>query len=86
MSECDIIHQPMKEAIQRHEKWLEQHDEDIEELKISDASKKTQIDNLCDNLKKQAKAISGLTKAIWGFIVSIFMALMGFLIWYIQNK
>jgi len=36
-------------------------------------------------LEQLTKTLAGLTKALWGVVISVFTLLAGFLIWYIQN-
>lgn len=75
---CDERHKAVDEKINRHEKWLGEHELKIDTLTKSDATNTTKIDNLCGQ-------ISGLTKAIWGLVTGIFFVLVGFVVWYIQN-
>ena len=58
---------------------LDNCEENIETLTRSDAVNSTEIKNLCKN-------IGSLTSAIWGLVSTVFVALFGFFVWYVQNK
>ncbi len=75
---CKERHKAIDEKLFRHEKWIGEHEEKLDNLERSDAKNTTQIENL-------TRAISSQTKAIWGLVSSIALMLIGFLIWYIQN-
>ena len=69
----------VKETLVRHEKILNDHDNDIDKLKQDNASLKTEIKNLCNNLEKLTGTLNKLTYAI-------VTALGGFFIWAIQSN
>jgi hypothetical protein len=75
---CDMKHRQIEDKFAEHSHRLSVHGKEIDELKESDAVKRTQIDNL-------TKAISSQTKAIWGLVCSVIATLGGFFIWYIQS-
>jgi len=75
---CDSTHKQVDEKLNRHEKWLGEHEGKIDTLTRSDAVNSTEIKNLC-------KSIGSQTKAIWGLVTGIAFVLVGFLIWYIQS-
>jgi chaperonin cofactor prefoldin len=76
---CEQKHKAIDKTLDEHRGWLEDHDDKIETLQKSDARNTTKLDNLCEQMSK-------LTKAIWGLVVSILTMMIGFFIWYIQNK
>ena len=68
-------------CIEKHKvvnKRLENLENDVDALKHSDAVNTTEIKTLCKNL-------TGLTKAIWGLVVTVIGGLSGFFIWYVQK-
>jgi hypothetical protein len=77
--QCDERHKSVDEKLIRHEKWLGEHETKIDVLTKSDATNTTKIDNLCSQ-------IAGLTKSIWGLVISLLSVLVGFFIWYVQTK
>jgi hypothetical protein len=73
------------EKIQRHEKWLGEHEVKIDALEKSDATNTNEIKNLCKCIDIQNSRMGRLTTAIWGLVVSVFALLAGFFVWYIQS-
>lgn len=67
------------ERHRRIDERLDNCEENIETLTRSDAVNSTEIKNLCKN-------IGSLTSAIWGLVSTVFVALFGFFVWYVQNK
>ena len=76
---CDKEHIRVSERLGHHERWLEEHDDKIDTLEKSDATNTNEIKNLCNRIGSQ-------TTAIWGLVSSIFMVLVGFFVWYVQNR
>lgn len=76
---CKEKHKTIDTELTRHSNWLNEHEKKIDRLDRSDAVNTTALENLC-------KQIGGQTKAIWGLVSSILMILLGFFIWYVQNK
>jgi hypothetical protein len=76
---CKKEHERVDERLNHHERWLGEHEEKIDALTRSDAANTNEIKNLCNRIGSQ-------TTAIWGLVASIFMVLVGFFIWYVQNK
>ena len=75
---CEQKHMAINQALDRHSKWLGEHEEKLDCLTKSDATNTNEIKNLCQRIGSQ-------TTAIWGLVASVFMVLLGFLIWYIQS-
>ena len=48
-------------------------------LEKSDATNTNEIKNLCNRIGSQ-------TTAIWGLVCAIVSVLVGFFVWYVQNK
>lgn len=82
---CDKVHRRVDERLEHHERWLGEHERKIDMLEKSDATKTTEIKNLCDSIKDQSKRLGKLTTAIWGLVTGIFMVLLGFFVWYVQQ-
>jgi tetrahydromethanopterin S-methyltransferase subunit G len=76
---CSEKHKRVDERLDHHERWLGEHEKKIDALTTSDATNTTQIANLCRQIGSQ-------TKAIWGLVSGILMVLIGFFVWYVQNK
>ncbi|MEN6317052.1 MAG: hemolysin XhlA family protein [Clostridiaceae bacterium] len=83
---CIKIHERVKERLDHHEKWLDEHEGKLDGLIKSDATNTNEIKNLCKSIDSQNKKMGSLTNAIWGLVVGIFFVLLGFVVWYIQNK
>jgi len=75
---CTEKHKAIETELTRHSSWLGDHEKKIDSLEKSDAKNTTQIDNL-------VQSMGGLTKALWGLVLTIAGALLGFVIWYIQS-
>jgi hypothetical protein len=76
---CDERHKALSDTVDRHEKLLDEHGEKIDGLTIASTQNTANLDNL-------AKSLDGQTKAIWGLVGAVGVALLGFFIWYIQNR
>lgn len=76
---CNEKHKRVDERFDHHERWLGDHENKIDKLATSDATNTTEIKNLCNRIGSQ-------TTAIWGLVGSIFMVLVGFFVWYVQNR
>lgn len=70
---CEEKHKFLAAELQRHSKWLGDHENKIDDLERSDASNTTQINNL-------TRSLSGLTKALWGLAASIMLMIVGTII------
>jgi hypothetical protein len=75
---CSEKHLRVNERLNDHDEAISDHSEKLEKLAKSDAINTTQISNL-------VKSMGGLTKALWGLVLSIAGVLVGFFIWYIQS-
>jgi len=75
---CKATHKALDDKIERHEKWLGEHEGKIDVLEKSDATNTANITNVC-------KSVTGLTKAVWGLVSAIIIMLLGFVFWYIQS-
>ena len=82
---CNERHKAVDREIERHEKWLGEHEGKIDGLVKSDATNTNEIKNLCVSVDKQSKRIGGLTSAIWGLVSALLILLIGFVFWYIQS-
>lgn len=76
---CKERHKAIDTELTRHSNWLNEHEKKIDRLDRSDAANTTALENLC-------KQIGGQTKAIWGLVSAVLMMLLGFFVWYVQNK
>lgn len=76
---CEKEHTRVNERLDHHERWLGEHEKKIDTLEKSDATNTNEIKNLCNRIGSQ-------TTAIWGLVSAILMVLVGFFIWYVQNK
>lgn len=76
---CNKEHARVNEKLNHHEGWLKEHEGKIDRLEKSDATNTNEIKNLC-------RQISSQTKAIWGLVSAILMVLIGFFVWYVQQK
>ena len=76
---CAEKHKRVDERLNHHERWLGEHEGKIDTLEKSDATNTNEIKNLCSRIGSQ-------TTAIWGLVGSIFMVLVGFFVWYVQNR
>lgn len=83
---CAEKHKRVDERLDHHKGWLKEHEKKIDSLVASDATNTNEIKNLCSGLDRQSKAIGSQTKAIWGLVCSILFVLIGFFVWYVQNK
>lgn len=75
---CIEKHKRVDENYTHHDNWLHEHEVSIDALQKSDARNTAVIANLCTQL-------GGLTKAIWGLILTLIVALLGFFFWAVQN-
>ena len=75
---CEVKHEQINEKLELHNRRLNSHAEEIETLKISDATNTNEIKNVC-------KQMSSLTKAIWGLVGMVGTALVGFFFYAIQT-
>lgn len=76
---CDKVHKRVDERLDHHEHWLGEHEVKIDRLEKSDATNTNEIKNLCNRIGSQ-------TTAIWGLVCAIVSVLVGFFVWYVQNK
>lgn len=76
---CTKQHDRVDERLEHHERWLGEHEKKIDTLEKSDATNTNEIKNLCMQIGSQ-------TKAIWGLVSAILLVLIGFFVWYVQNK
>jgi tetrahydromethanopterin S-methyltransferase subunit B len=82
---CERRHEQVKEKLEHHDKWLGEHEKKIDILEKSDATNTNEIKNLCKGIENQNVKIGNLTNAIWGLVAGLFLAMVGFLFWYIQS-
>jgi tetrahydromethanopterin S-methyltransferase subunit B len=82
---CESRHIQIKEKLDHHDRWLGEHEKKIDDLEKSDATNTNEIKNLCKSIDNQNKKMGNLTNAIWGLVVGLFLAMVGFLFWYIQS-
>ena len=67
-----------RDKLDRHERRLNEHSKEIDELKRNSAANNVQIENLCDKLEAQTRSINWLI----GITVS---ALLGFFFYAAQQ-
>ena len=76
---CKTTHIRVDERLNSHDATLGNHDGRIVNLEKLQSKSEVQIDNLC-------KQINNLVKAMWGFLTIFASSLVGFFIWFVQNK
>lgn len=76
---CTEKHKRVDERLDGHDNRLNNHSERIKILENSQVKTETIVQNVC-------KQIATLVKAIWWAIGLTITSLLGFFIWYIQNK
>jgi chromosome segregation ATPase len=76
---CVANHKRVDEKIDVHERRLNNHSERIDKLEQYQAKATVQIESLC-------KQIKTLVTAIWSAIGLTITTLLGFFIWYVQNR
>lgn len=76
---CISNHKRVDEKFNTHERRLNNHSERIDKLEQYQAKATVQVENLC-------KQIKTLVTAIWSAIGLTITTLLGFFIWYIQNR
>lgn len=82
---CERRHERVKDKLDHHDKWLGEHEKKLDKLEHSDATNTNELKNVCKSIESQNKKMGNLTNAIWGLVIGIFFALIGFLFWYIQS-
>jgi chromosome segregation ATPase len=68
----------VKDKLETHERRLNKHGEILDRLEQDNASFKTELKNLCENLKQ-------LTSVLKGLIGLGATALVGFFVYYLEN-
>ena len=68
----------MKEKVLAHDRLIEEHGKDINELKLSRVTSELKIDTLCEKLEAQTKSINWLI----GLMVT---GLLGFFFYAVQQ-
>lgn len=76
---CAEKHLQITKELDLHNTRLNAHAEEIEELKMSDATNKNEIKNLC-------KQMGSLTKAIWGLVLMVGGSLVSFFFYAVQSQ
>lgn len=79
---CEKEHKSVDERFDRHEKWLGEHEEKIDELQKSDVKNTTEIQNLC---KQIADLVNTLRWLIGILVVPFIGGLIGFFFYAIQH-
>lgn len=78
MAQCEII-QECKEHFDKIDHRLDSADEDFCQQRRDIAVLQTKLENVTVSL-------NNVTKALWGVAGAIGLSLLGFVIWFIQNK
>lgn len=76
---CISNHKRVDEKFDVQERRLNNHSERIDKLEQYQAKATVQVENLC-------KQIKTLVRAIWSAIGITITTLLGFFIWYVQNR
>jgi hypothetical protein len=79
---CIERHTAVDEKIGRHERWLGEHETKLDTLTRSNATNTQAIKELCGKIGDLVATIRWLIGLIVGPAI---VALLGFLIWYIQS-
>lgn len=75
---CAKEHKRVDEILVHHENWLGEHETKIDGLSKESTKNSADISNLC-------KQMGGLTKAIWGLVIMVATALLGFFIYAVEK-
>ncbi len=75
---CKILHKQIDEKFEEQDKKFAIHDENLMALNRSDATNTQSIISLC-------KQMGGLTKAIWGLVIMVATALLGFFFYVVEK-
>lgn len=75
---CEVKHKAIDDKLDLHSTQIEDHYKRIGALETNSARIDVKMDNVCDRVGK-------LTTAIWWFIGTTFVTLLGFFVWYVQN-
>lgn len=75
---CETIHKRVDERLDTHDIRLNNHSDEIDELKQSDAVNTTIISQLC-------KSLSALTTAMWALVLTVIGGLVGFFFYTVQS-
>ena len=65
---------------------LDKGDRTFDELKGNDKTQDIDINVLKSQMATLISSIGGLTKALWGIVLTVAIGGAGFVIWYVQNK
>jgi nitrate reductase NapE component len=65
---------------------LDKGDRTFDELKGNDKTQDIDINVLKTQMSTLVTSISGLTKALWGIVLTVAVGGVGFVIWYVQTK
>lgn len=76
---CEVNHKRVDEKLREHEEDINNHESRIDKLEKYQERATVQVENLC-------KQIKTLVTAIWSAIGITITTLLGFFIWYIQNR
>jgi hypothetical protein len=75
---CNKEHERIDGILKHHENWLGEHETKIDGLSKESTKNSSDINNLC-------KQMSGLTKSIWGLVIMVATALLGFFIYAVEK-
>ena len=76
---CEVKHKRVDERIGTIDVRLNEHGKSIDSLQKYQAQATEQIKNLCDQ-------VQGLVKVLYGFLILGATSMVGFFIWYVQNR
>jgi chromosome segregation ATPase len=76
---CNEKHEEIKDKLKTHETRLNNHSNRLDALEQYKSKSEVQMSNLCEQIK------SLVTTMRW-FIGVLITSLLGFFVWYIQNK
>jgi hypothetical protein len=79
---CDERHKAVDEKLNRHERWLGEHEGKLDTLSKSDATNTQSIKELCGKISELVTTIRWLIGLLIGPVI---VAAIGFFIWYIQS-
>lgn len=83
---CRLQHEHIIQRLDKHEEMIKENDDRISVQEQYKASSEVQINNLCERIDSLVTTIKDTNKVQVTVTISIMMTLIGFVIWYIQNR
>lgn len=76
----------IKDTLDRHQRQLDKHEEEIGQLQQSTLTTDLKLGNLCEKLENQSEAIKGQTTVLYWLIGTLFVSLLGFFFVVVQSN